>query len=86
MSPILIADQRLSMRFLEIFFSGVTVVVSRVFRNYTKLAMLAFLYWFLVKSKINLSKKFTCKGIEPESLGLWHLLHLHFHAFPTELT
>ena len=64
MSPILIADQRLSTRVLELFsyFSGVTVVASGIFRNYTKLAMLAFLYCSVVKTKMNSSKKCTCNG------------------------
>ena len=53
------------------------------FRNYTTLADLAFLYCLLVKSKINSSKNLPPMGIEPATLGLLHLLCLHFHALTT---
>ena len=40
------------------------------FRDYTKFADLAFLYYFVVKIKINSAKSFPPMGIEPETLGL----------------
>ena len=54
--------------------------------NYTKLANLAFLYCLVVKCKINSAKSLPLMGIEPATLGLWHILCLHFHALTTELT
>ena len=56
------------------------------FRNYIKLAMLAFSYCFIVKSKIYSAKSLPQVGIEPVTLGLWDLLWYTLHAFPTELT
>ena len=56
------------------------------FRNYTKLADLVFLYSFLVTGKINSAKHLPLIGIEPATIGLWHLLCLHSHALTTELT
>ena len=51
------------------------------FRNYTKLADLAFLCWFVVKSKINSTKRLSPMGIEAATLGLRHLLCSHSHVF-----
>ena len=40
------------------------------FPNYTKLVDLAFLYLFVVKSKINSAKSLPPVGFEPATLGL----------------
>ena len=45
-----------------------------------------FFYCFIVKCKINSAKSLTPIGIEPATLGLWHLLCLHSHALTTELS
>ena len=42
--------------------------------NCTKLADLAFLYCFVVKSNINSAKSLPQMGIECATLGLWHPL------------
>ena len=54
------------------------------FRNYTKLAMLVFLYCFVVKSKINSTKSLPPMGIEPVDPRGTPVIHSH--TFPTELT
>ena len=45
----------------------------RVFRNYTKLPDLAFLYFFIVKNKIYSGKSLSSMGIEPTTPGLWSI-------------
>ena len=47
---------------------------SVFFSNYTTLAMLAILYCFVVKSKINSAKRLPPIGIEPVTQGLCDLL------------
>ena len=59
----------------------ICVYYSSHLRNYTKLAILAFLYCSVVKSKV-----ISAVGIEPWTLGLWQLSCSHSYAFPTELT
>ena len=57
------------------------------FRNYTKLADLAFLFYFVSKSKINSSKKFTSNWdctCNPRTVTP-HVF-IYFHALTTELT
>ena len=49
-------------------------LLFKVSSNYTNLAMLAFLYCFVVNNNRISAKQLPEVGIGAETLGLWHLL------------